>query len=228
MNSSNLKYLVSKLIREGILRTREYINAFLKVDRRYFVWPGYEEYAYVDNPLPLGNTGQTISAPHMNAYMTEALRPRPKEIILEIGSGSGYQAAILAEIIAGEHIPEDERGFIYTIEIVPTLVNFAKENIAKAGYSENVKVIYGDGSLGWPPYYKGEYYDKIIVTASAPKIPDTLVKQLKIGGEMVLPVGKGYFQDLIRVIRVSKDKYKKEFLLKCAFVPLRGRYGWRG
>ena len=225
MKDDNQKNLVEKLKREGILVTPEYINAFLKVDRKFFVWPGYEKYAYADNPLPLGDTGQTISAPHMYAYMTEALRPRPGEVILEIGSGSGYQAALLTEIVAGDDV--DEKGFIYTVEIEPILVKFAEDNLVKAGYRRYVKVIYGDGSLGWPPRYDGMLYDGIIVTAAAPDILDIWLKQLKIGGRLILPVGRGFFQDLIRVVKVGVNKYRREYLLKCAFVPLRGRLGWR-
>lgn len=224
MSNRDLEYLVRNLIREGILHTHEYIKAFLKVDRKLFVWPGYEKYAYMDNPLPLGNTGQTISAPHMYAYMTEALKPKSGEIILEIGSGSGYQAALLTEIVAGEDV--GEKGFIYTVEIDPVLVKFARDNIRRAGYNKYVKVIYGDGSMGWPPNYKGELYDGILVTAAAPDILKTLLNQLKIGGRLVSPVGRGYFQDLIKVVKVGDNEYKREYLIKCAFVPLRGRFGW--
>ena len=225
MSGEDQKYLAERLKREGILSTPEYINAFIKVDRKLFVWPGYEKYAYADNPLPLGDTGQTISAPHMYAYMTEALAPKPGDVILEIGTGSGYQAALLTEIVAGDEV--DEKGFIYTIEIEPLLVKFAEENLRKAGYKNYVKVIYGDGSLGWPPKYEGLLYDGIIVTAAAPKILDVWLRQLKVGGRLVLPVGRGFFQDLIRVERIGLKKYRKDYLLKCAFVPLRGRLGWR-
>lgn len=217
------KELVRYLINEGILKSPIIIEAFSNIDRKLFVWPGYEKYAYDDTPLPLGDTGQTISAPHMHAYMTEALSPRPGETYLEIGGGSGYQAAILAYIVS----KDSSRGFVYSIEIEPSLVKFATGNIYKVGVYNRVKIIYGDGSLGWPPYYKGYLYDGIIVTAAAPRVLDTWLYQLKIGGRLIIPIGRGYFQDLIKVTRVDEKRFKEEFLLKCAFVPLRGRLGWK-
>lgn len=211
--------LVNALIREGVLKNKTYINAMLKVPRHLFVWPGYEDYAYIDHALPLGNTGQTISAPHMCAYILEALCPQKGDYVLEVGAGSGYQAALIAEVVS-------KSGHVTTIEIVEELVYFARDNLKKAGYSDTVFVIKGDGTVGYPPYYKKAIYDKILVTAAAPHIPNMLIKQLKVGGKLVIPVGDLYIQRLL-VVNKLKDKLLKKESISCMFVPLRGINGWK-
>ncbi len=213
------RLLISKLIKSGILKTKSYVNVMLKVPRHLFVWPGYEDYAYVDHALPLGDTGQTISAPHMCAYILEELRPNVGDYILEIGAGSGYQAALLAETIA-------PTGHVVTIEIVDELVQFARKNLEKAGYEDNVTVIRGDGTLGYPPLYEKEIYDKILVTAAAPYVPKMLIKQLKVGGRIVIPIGNLYVQTLT-IIEKLEDKIVKRESIGCMFVPLRGANGWK-
>jgi len=220
-------YLIKELIRQNILRSKLYIKAMSKVPRHKFVWPEYRDYAYVDHALPLGNTGQTISAPHMCAYMMEELKPLPGNYVLEIGSGSGYQAALLAEVVAPDNLDPDKWGHITTIEIVRDLVSYAKENLRKCGYSDKVKVLYGDGTIGYPPYYEREIYDRIIVTAAAPRIPDMLIKQLKKGGIMVIPVGNLYMQDLMIVNKDEKGRISIRKSISCMFVPLVGRDGWK-
>lgn len=221
------KKLVDKLIKEGILKSELNIKAMLKVPRHYFVWPGYEKYAYIDHALPLGNTGQTISAPHMCAYMMEELRPLPGNYILEIGAGSGYQAALLAEIAAPDYLEEGRWGHVTSIEVVRELVDYARRNIKRIGLDDRVIIIHGDGSIGYPPYYNKEIYDRIIVTAAAPHIPKMLIKQLKRGGILVAPIGNMYIQDLVVLKKEMDGKLTTRRSISCMFVPLIGRDGWQ-
>lgn len=207
--------LVESLIAEGILRTPEVIHAFLKVPREEFVPPELRDYAYDDRPLPIGY-GQTISAPHMVAIMTEELSPRCGNKVLEVGTGSGYQAAILAEIVKPE-------GHVWTIERVKELVEFARYNLRRTGYDKYVTVVHGDGSLGLPEYAP---YDRIMVTAAAPSIPENLVKQLKSGGRMVIPVGGRYYQVLKIVDKDESSSIRVSNSVPCIFVPLIGRNGF--
>jgi len=212
--------LVENLAKEGIIRSEKVKRAMLKVPRELFVRPKYIDLAYADTPLPIGY-GQTISAPHMVALMTEALDPNVGEKVLEVGTGSGYQAAILAEIVAPEE--SEVKGHVYTIEIVKELVEFAKENLRKAGYIDRVTVIHGDGTLG---YRDAAPYDKIMVTAAAPSVPKPLLDQLRVSGRLVIPVGDLYIQKLLIIDKVSKDKVKITESVPCVFVPLRGACGW--
>ena len=193
--------LIDELIDYGYLRTKEIIEAFRKVPRENFVEKEFIKQAYVNEPLPI-REGQTISQPLTVAAMTEALQPRKGHKVLEIGAGSGYQAAILAEVV--------KPGKIITLERKPRLVEFSRNNIKKCGY-QNVSVIHSDGANGWPDEAP---YDRIIVTASAREIPDALIAQLKEGGRLVIPVGD-------EMILVEKNKeIKKTFLGYYAFVPL--------
>jgi len=219
--------LVRSLIREGYLRSKNCIKAFIRVPREEFIWPGYENLAYQDTPLPLGESGQTISAPHMCAYLLEALDLNLGQNVLEIGTGSGYQAALLAECVAPVDVDKNKWGHVTTIEIDEKLVEFAKRNLERCGYGDRVTVIHGDGGLGWPPLSNEEIYDRILITAAAPSIPKPLINQLKRGGILVSPLGRGYLQDLIRIHKDMHGKITEEYLLKVAFVPLRGRWGWR-
>jgi|Deesub1362A_J573_1020465.scaffolds.fasta_scaffold00001_229 protein-L-isoaspartate(D-aspartate) O-methyltransferase len=221
------KLLAKKLMKEGILRSERCINAFLRVPREKFVWKGYEKDAYYDSPLPLGSTGQTISAPHMCAYLIEELELKPGDVVLEIGGGSGYQAALIAECVAPSDEDPSKWGHVYTIEINRELAEFAKKNLEETGYGNRVDVILGDGSLGYPPLEEKERYDKILLTAAAPKIPSPLIKQLKKGGILIAPVGRGFFQDLIKIIKTGEGDIEEKYLIKVAFVPLRGAYGWK-
>ncbi|RLJ04471.1 MAG: protein-L-isoaspartate O-methyltransferase [Candidatus Aenigmatarchaeota archaeon] len=205
--------LINELIKTKHLKTREVIQAFRKVKRENFVPLDLKRYAYVNEPLPIGY-GQTISQPLTVADMTEALEPKRGQKILEIGTGSGYQAAILAEIVG-------KKGKIVTIEQVKELADFASKNLKYAGYA-NVKVIYGDGSLG---YAKESPYERIIVTAASPDVPKPLKKQLKDGGIMIIPVGYG-MQELMKIIKKG-DTFEEHFLGWYRFVPLKGRYGFK-
>jgi len=213
--SERRRKLVESLVAEGILKTPEIIRAFLKVPREEFVPPELRDYAYDDRPLPIGY-GQTISAPHMVAIMTEELSPRRGDKVLEIGTGSGYQAAILAEIVKPE-------GHVWTIERIRELVEFARDNLRRTGYDKYVTVIHGDGSLGLPEHAP---YDRIMVTAAAPSIPENLVKQLKPGGRMVIPVGGRYYQVLKIVDKDESGNVRVSNSVPCIFVPLVGRKGF--
>ena len=159
----------------------------------------------------------------MVSIMNEALELEVGHRVLEVGAGSGWHASTVAEIVAPSDAPKDRWGHVYTIEIIPRLAEFARKNIVKAGYSDRVTVICGDGSLGYP---EKAPYDRILVTAAAPYIPEPLKKQLKLGGVMVIPVGDvGFYQTLIRLRKREDGRIIEENLGGVAFVPLVGRYG---
>jgi protein-L-isoaspartate(D-aspartate) O-methyltransferase len=199
----------NQIIRRGI-KDKKVIDAFLKVPRDEFVPENLKEYAYEDSPLPIGE-GQTISQPYIVALMTESLKLNGKEKILEIGTGSGYQSAILAEIGCK----------VYSVERIEALARRAEEILTKLGYKVNIKI--GDGTLGWEEFSP---YDRIIVTAASPEIPEPLIEQLSENeGRLIIPVGDRYIQDLILLIK-TKDKIEKFNLGGCQFVPLIGKKGW--
>ncbi len=218
--SKERKMLVEMLKAEGIIKSGFVEEAFLSVPREYFVPEHLKMYAYNDTPLPIGY-GQTISAPHMVAIMTEELNVKPGDRVLEIGTGSGYQAAILAHIVSKKGY-----GHVYTIERIPQLAKKAIVNIANArpDLLDFVTVVIGDGSRGLEMF---QPFDKIIVTAAAPRIPEPLIQQLKPGGTMVIPVGDRWEQILQVIIKNDKGYVKIRDSIACIFVPLIGQYGWR-
>ena len=177
--------MVETQIRARDVRNAAVLQAMGRVPRHLFVPDDVRPFAYDDRPLPIGR-GQTISQPYIVAYMTEALQLEPAHTVLEIGTGSGYQAAILAEIVKQ----------VYSIEIVPDLAESARRALAHAGY-RNVEVRTGNGYLGWPDRAP---FDRIIVTAAPPEIPQALVDQLAAGGIMVVPVGTSY-QEIVVVTK---------------------------
>ncbi len=180
------------------------LQAMRKVPRHLFVPEAYLPQAYNDGPLPIGY-GQTISQPFMVAYMTQVIQPRSDYKVLEIGTGSGYQAAILAEIVDS----------VYTVEIIPELGQEAIERLQKLGYN-NVRLLTGDGYYGWREHAP---YDAIIVTAAAIYIPRSLTDQLKVNGVMVIPVGKpSQVQDLV-LVKKKEDKMVTKILFSVRFVP---------
>jgi len=181
-----------------------------QVPRHLFVPVHIRGSAYRDTPLPIGD-GQTISQPYIVALMTEMLELTGEERVLEIGTGSGYQAAILS-LLAGE---------VYTVERLPSLALSAEEVLGQLGYT-NIHVRVGDGTLGWPEHAP---YDAVIVTAASPEIPSPLLDQLADGGRFVAPVGPRWTQTLIRVRREG-EKFHREYLTSVAFVPLVGEHGW--
>ena len=182
------------------------LAALRKVPRHLFVTPGSAKHAYEDYPLPIGH-GQTISQPYIVAFMTQALGLKGGEKVLEVGTGSGYQAAVLAEIAKS----------VYTIEILEPLADEARERLARLGY-KNVKVRSGDGYLGWP---EAAPFDAIIVTAAAPRIPEPLKDQLKEGGRLVIPVGDEY-QELMVVTRRG-GSFEEQRVIPVRFVPMTGK-----
>lgn len=184
------------------------LEAMINVERHLFVPPLLRRRAYADSPLPIG-AGQTISQPYIVAYMTEALGVEADSKVLEIGTGSAYQAAILAEIVEK----------VYTIEIIEELALTAEKRLRDLGY-DNVEVKWGDGYKGWP---EKAPFDAIMVTAAPPRIPVELVRQLRIGGRMIVPVGE-FFQQL-QVITKTEEGYDVENLIPVRFVPMVSREG---
>lgn len=189
----------------------EVLRAMRKVPRHLFVEQGLWDRAYDDYPLSIGE-GQTISQPYMVASMTEELKVTENDSLLEIGTGSGYQTAILAEMAE----------MVFSIERIESLAVRARETLESLGY-ENVRVKVGDGTLGWEEFSP---YDAILITAGAPDVPELLFEQLKVGGRMVLPIGGGYSQ-VLTVVEKRKRGLRKRSLFGCVFVPLIGEYGWR-
>ncbi len=160
----------------------------------------------------------------MVSIMDEALELEVGNKILEIGSGSGWHSSTVAEIIAPTTKPKEEWGHVYTIEVIPELAKYARENIKKAGYEDRITVISGDGSMGYP---EKAPYDRVLVTAAAPDIPTPLIEQLRSGGLLIIPVGGKYlYQTLIR-LRKTEDEVISENLGGVAFVPLVGKYGYK-
>ncbi len=186
-------------------RVRE---ALLDVPREAFVAPGDQALAYINRPLPIGH-GQTISQPLVVAVMTELLDPGPEHRVLEIGTGSGYQAAVLARIV----------GRVYSVEVIESLAVAARARLARLGY-DNVEVLAGDGAKGWPEHAP---YDSVIVTAAAPELPPALIAQLKRGGRMVIPLGTPFgSQELTLVEKDAEGKISEHFVFPVAFVPFTG------
>ena len=204
--------MVERYIAAYGVRDELVLGAMDKVPRELFLLKEFREFAYEDSPLPIGDE-QTISQPYIVAFMAEALMLKGGEKILEIGAGSGYGAAVLAEIAAE----------VYTVERLRKLAERAAATLAKLGY-RNVHVLHGDGSRGWPQHAP---YDGIAVAAGAPQIPESLKEQLKIGGRLVIPVGPDQrAQELIRIVRVSQSEYRTENIGDVRFVPLIGVEGW--
>ncbi|ASJ15597.1 protein-L-isoaspartate O-methyltransferase [Thermococcus chitonophagus] len=208
------KRTVEMLEWEGIIKSKEVREAFLRYPRYLFVEDRYKKYAHLDEPLPIP-AGQTISAPHMVAIMLELAKLKPGMNVLEIGTGSGWNAALISYLVKRD---------VYTIERIPELVEFAKRNLERAGV-KNVHVILGDGTKGFPPKAP---YDVIIVTAGAPRVPDPLVEQLKPGGRLIIPVGSYHmWQELLEVIKKKDGSVEIKSHGGVAFVPLIGEYGWK-
>lgn len=203
--------MVEQQLRRRGIREERVLEAMSQVPRHEFVLPELIYQAYQDHPLPIGG-GQTISQPFMVAAMVEALELKGTERVLEVGTGSGYEAAVLARLAA----------HVYTIECDPALARSARERLAAMGLSDSVEVIEGDGSLGYPP---AAPYDGILVAAAAPNIPRCFFEQLVEGGRLVIPVGDLECQEL-RQVRKCQGKPVSRQLGYCRFVPLLGAHGW--
>lgn len=209
-----MKQLIDYWKRSGTIKDKKLLKAFEEVPRELFIRKGFEEEAYFDNPLPIGK-GQTISQPSTVMIMTQALELKEGQKVLEVGAGSGWQAAIIAKLVG-------QKGKVITTEIIPELAEFAKDNIKKAKI-KNVKVINYDGSQG---YKKEAPYDRCIITAACPRIPPPIIGQLKEGGILVAPISSLVFgQDMIK-LRKTSSGIEQESLGSFVFVPLKGKYGF--
>lgn len=205
--------LIKGWLESGQISDPRLIEAFRTVSRERFVPREVMEHAYGDYPLPI-HAGQTISQPTTIMLMLQALELQEDSAILEIGAGSGYNAALMATVAA--------RGIVISLEIVPELVRFARQNLRKAGI-KNVKVVHADGSLGWEA---DAPYDRIICTAAVPEIAEAWIRQLKLGGIIVAPVGPALSQEMIK-LRKERDIIKTTTLGEFVFVPLKGAAGYR-
>ena len=199
--------MVEKDIKARGISDERVLSVMAKVPRHLFVDKRYRSQAYADQPLPI-DEGQTISQPYIVALMTELLRLKTADRVLEIGTGSGYQAAVLAEIVKE----------VYTIEIRERLARKARGLLEKLGY-KNVKVKHGDGYFGWKEYAP---FDAIIVTAAANHIPPPLIKQLKEGGRLVIPLGSTVFYQILTVVTKKDGKIRAKQIAPVAFVPMVG------
>ncbi len=204
--------MVEEQIRSRGIVSPRVLEAMLAVPRHLFVPPELASRAYADQPLPIGE-GQTISQPYMVAAMTDALELTGSERVLEVGTGSGYQAAVLS-LLAAE---------VYTVENHASLAQVARERLEQLGY-ENVRVCAGDGTLGLP---EAAPFEAIVVTAAAPRVPPPLLEQLADGGRLVVPVGSAEQQELLQV-RKKGAEITSRVVNYCRFVPLVGSYGWPG
>ncbi len=203
--------MVARQLAPRRIRDERVLAAFREVPRHLFASGAGLREAYADHPLPIGE-GQTISQPYMVALMTQCLGLTGRDKVLEIGTGSGYQAAILSRLAAE----------VYTVERVAVLADRAGELFRRLGY-DNISIRVGDGTLGWPEFAP---YDAIIVTAGSPGVPPPLVEQLAEGGKLVIPAGGGYSQRLL-VLERRGEKIIQRDEGGCVFVPLIGEYGWK-
>lgn len=205
------KHMVEDQLASRGIKDKRVLDAFMDVPRHKFVEEYLKYKAYDDYPLSIGYN-QTISQPYMVALMTEALAPKADENILEIGTGSGYQAAILSRLCSE----------VYTIERVSALASRARKTLDELGYF-NIHIRLGDGTIGMP---QNAPYDGIIVTAGAPHVPEALIEQLKDNGRLIIPVGNEAIQDLIRITK-TLEGVRQESLGGCRFVKLIGKNGWQ-
>ena len=204
--------MLDSQIRARNVRDARVLEAVRKVPRHLFVEEALRDRAYLDKALPIGEK-QTISQPYMVAAMSEALELRGTERVLEIGTGSGYQTAILAELAES----------VFSVERIADFVPSARQRLESLGYY-NVLIKIGDGTIGWSEHAP---YDGILVTAAAPQVPRPLLEQLKVGGRLVVPMGPEESQTLMRISR-GEDGFHEEALGECRFVKLIGRHGWAG
>ena len=218
--------LIKSLKEEGILKSKVVEDAIRAIPRDQFLWRGTPGFlAYADEPQILGNTGQTISAPHMVVIMLEELEIVAGQRILEVGCGSGYEAALLGWIASRGM--NQESSIVVSVERDERLVEFARKNIAGVGLSNERTVVAGDGTLGYPQSADEELYDRIIVAAGARKVPSFLKKQLKTGGILLVPVGGVAYQKLLKIrkkrLKDGTISFEEKSLVDCMFVPLVGQ-----
>ena len=204
--------MVKRHLKKRGIRDRRLLEAFLRVPRHEFVPEKLRQQAYTDGPLPIGHD-QTISQPYMVAVMTNLAELKPEGRVLEIGTGSGYQTAILAEMVS----------VVYTVERIPEIAELARQTLQHLDYT-NIHFGVANGTLGWEA---AAPFDAIVVTAGAPEIPAPFLNQLALGGLLVVPIEEGHSQVLYRVKRTAGG-FDKERGERCTFVPLIGKHGWGG
>jgi len=205
-----LRMVETQIAARGV-RDERVLSAMREVPRHLFVPESYQTAAYNDSPLPIGK-GQTISQPYIVAVMTELLRLMPTDKVLEIGSGSGYQAAILGKLAQ----------MVVTVERIPEVAEIARANLARVGIT-NVTVATGNGTIGYP---EGAPFDGILITAATPSVPAPLIDQMAEGGRLVAPVGSRDLQELVRLTRQG-ERITRELFGGVVFVPLLGEHGWQ-
>jgi protein-L-isoaspartate(D-aspartate) O-methyltransferase len=207
--------MVAGLVASGYVQGKDVEEAMLKVERHRFLPKGLESVAYVDSPLSIGE-GQTISAPHMVGMMVSGLDLHPGLSVLEVGGGSGYHAAVIAELVR-------PGGHVYSIERIQALADRAGSNLVTTGYADTVTTVVADGSKGYPARAP---FDRISVACGAPDVPPPLFEQLKEGGKMLIPVGGRTYQELFLVTKVGGGKRMQD-MGSVLFVPLIGEYGFK-
>lgn len=215
---------VEELRAQGLLRDPNIISAMENVPREEFLPDETRPYAYADTPIPIG-FGQTTSALHMTALFCEYGEMKPGQKVLEVGGGCGYMSCVYAEVVAPREKKRETWGHVWSAEIIPELAEFGKRNVERLGYADRVTFTQADASVGLAE--RGPF-DLIIVTSAAPEIPDELIDQLKPEGKLLIPVGgSNFYQQLIRVRKRSDGTVSRENLGGVAFVPLRGKRGWK-
>ncbi|MGD6809475.1 MAG: protein-L-isoaspartate(D-aspartate) O-methyltransferase [Candidatus Bathyarchaeia archaeon] len=222
MEKANWEKLIDNLVKQSIIRTPKIAQTMRLTPRSKFLPPDKQVYSNKDTPISIGY-GQAVLAPHIVAVINENLKLAVGHKVLEVGSGSGWQAATMAELVTSPDVPRSEWGRIYTVEINVALAEQARKNIRNAGYSDRVTIINADGSTGYP---EKAPYDRIVVSAASSEFPPPLLDQLKSGGIMIIPIGKNnLFQNLMCITKEIEGNIKKENLGGVAFASLTGKYG---
>jgi len=215
---------IEELRTQGVLRDPNIIRAMTEVPREEFLPDDVRSYAYVDTPIPIG-FGQTTSALHMTALFCEYGEMKAGQRVLEVGGGCGYMSCVYAEVVAPQEGERGIWGHVWSAELIPELAEFGQENIERLGYSDRVTFVQADASEG---LLNEGPFDLIIVTSAAPEVPEDLVSQLKPDGILLIPVGgAGFNQQLIKIRKKADGRLSQENLGGVAFVPLRGKRGWR-
>jgi len=215
---------IDELEREGVLKNPNVIRAMATIPREEFLPEEAKSYAYIDSPIPIGY-GQTTSALHMTALFCEYSEMKQGQRVLEVGGGCGYMSCVYAEVVAPSDQPPERWGHVWSAEIVEGLADFGKKNVERLGYADRVTFLAADASGGIDAQTN---FDVIIVTSAAPDVPPELRAQLKVGGILLIPVGDvRFYQELIRIRRKADRTFGTENLGGVAFVPMRGKRGWK-
>jgi len=221
LENAEWEKLINSLVKLGVLHSPKIIKVMLNLPRSKFLPADQQSYSDKDTPLPIG-FGQIISAPNIVAMINEALHLEVGHKVLEIGAGSGWHAATMAELVASKDVPRSEWGHVYTVEIIQVLAEAARKNIMNTGYGDRVTIVNADGSNGYP---EKAPFDRIVVTAAAREVPQPLLNQLKDKGIVMIPIGDlALFQKLVMLTRDDDGNIRQENLGEVAFVPLTGKY----